>query len=536
VTAQRIYRFFPALVALSTFLVFLPALQNDWVNWDDTANFLDNPAYRGLGWAHLKWMWTTHLLRHYIPLSWMTLGLDYKIWGMNPWGYHLTNVLLHTANAVVFYLLAVAIFKITIPAEAGTGIPIGAMFAALIFAVHPLRVESVAWITERRDVLSGLFYLLAILAYVHGYQPGRTVRRKYYWLSLASFAVALLSKEIAVTLPALLLLLDIYPLRRLAPTRNLWIEKIPFFALSAALLIRMSFVANDEPLFDARTGLGWFPRVASPLYNLAFYLWKTLIPIRLSPLYPFTPQKIDPAAAPFEISVIVVLAITAAAVLLRRRWPALLTAWAAYILTLSPALGFVANGPRLANDRNTYLACLGWALLAGALMVLWWQRARARLPLVGIGALAVLTLAVLTQYQIPVWHDSDALWTQALLVEPSFIAYNNMAEVLVSRGDDLWAAENFRKAVAMRQDFSPAHLGLGGVLLRLHRLDEAVREFQAALNLGKDAAFAHNGLACALALQGKRDEAIRHFEQAIQLRPDYDDARRNLAQVLARSK
>ena len=358
-TAQRVYRFFPALVALSTFLVFLPALQNDWVNWDDTENFLSNPAYRGLGWAQLKWMWSTQMLRHYIPLSWMTLGLDYKIWGMNPWGYHLTNVLLHTANAVVFYLLAVAIFKITIPPKAGAEIPIGALFAALIFAIHPLRVESVAWITERRDALSGLFYLLAILAYIHAYQPGHPIRRKYYWLCLASFAVALLSKEIVVTLPALLLLLDIYPLRRLPLTRKIWVEKIPFVALSAVLLIRMSFVANDEPLFDARIGLGWFPHVATPLYNLAFYLWKTLIPVRLSPLYPFTPQKIDLASRPFEISVIVVLSITATAILLRRRWPALLTVWFAYILTLSPVLGFVANGPRLSSDRSTYLACLG---------------------------------------------------------------------------------------------------------------------------------------------------------------------------------
>ena len=170
-------------------------------------------------------------------------------------------------------------------------------------------------------------------------------------------------------------------------------------------------------------------------------------------------------------------------------------------------------------------------------MVLWWQQARTkRWLLAAMASLVAFTLAALTNQQIRVWHDSDALWTQALQVEPSFIAYNNMAEVLMSRGDDLWAAENFRKAIAMRPDFSPAHLGLGGALLRLHRLDEAAREYQTALDLGKNLAFAHNGLACALAWQGKRDEAIRHFEQAIQLRPDYADARRNLAQVLARKQ
>lgn len=543
-TAQRAYRFFPALVALTTFAAFLPALQNDWVNWDDTSNFLENPSYRGLGLAQLKWMWTTQLLRHYIPLSWMTLGLDYKLWGMNPFGYHLSNVLLHTANAVVFYMLAVAIFKITIPAEAQSAIPWGALFAALLFAVHPLRVESVVWITERRDVLSGLFYLLAILAYLYAYQPGRPVRRKYYWFCLLSFALALLSKEIVVTLPAILLFLDVYPLGRLPVSprrwmerqfRGVWLEKVPFAALSAALLVRMFFVANEEPVFDPRAGLGWFSRVAAPLYNLAFYLWKTVSPVRLSPLYPFTPHKLDPSAAPLEISAILVVSITAASILLRRRWPALAMAWVTYIVLLSPVIGFVANGPRLANDRNTYLACLGWALLAGAVVTLWWQKARLfRWLLAAAASLALITLAVLTDQQIRIWHDSDALWTQALTVEPSFTAYENMAEVLVSRGDDLWAADDFRKAIAMRPDFSPAYLGLGGALLRLHRPDEAAREYQAVLDLGKDPAYAHNGLACALALQGKRDQAIYHFEQAIQLRPDYADARRNLAQVLAK--
>lgn len=526
-TAQRVYRFFPAAVAVATFLVFLPALQNDWVNWDDAGNFLENPAYRGLGWAQLKWMWTTDLLRHYIPLSWMTLGLDYKLWAMNPIGYHLTNLLLHAANALIVYLLAVAIFKITLPAAAQSAIPIGALCAALLFSLHPLRVESVAWITERRDVLCGLFYLLAILSYVHAYTPGRPIRRKYYWLSLASFALALLSKEIAVTLPALLLLLDVYPLRR--QIRTIWLEKIPFFALAAALLFRMFFV-SDEAFLDAHDGSGWFVKAAASVFNLAFYLWKTLFPVGLSPIYATPPTTFDPTLA---ISVIVVLAITAAGILLWRKWPALLTVWLAYILLLSPVLGFVATGPRLPNDRNTYLACLGWALLAGAAVVLWWHRtgiARGILPV------TFLILAVLTEQQILVWRDSDSLWTQALRVEPSHTAYNNMAELLASRGDDLWAAEDFRKAIELKPDFSPAHIGLGGALLRLRRVDDAAREFQAALALGKEPAFAHNGLACALALQGKPDEAIFHFEQAIRLRPDYVDARRNLAQVLAKKK
>jgi tetratricopeptide (TPR) repeat protein len=546
VNAQRVYRFFPALVALLTFATFLPALQNDWVNWDDTDNFLQNPSYRGLGWTELKWMWTTQMLRHYIPLSWMTLGLDYKLWGMDPFGYHLTNVLLHTANAVVFYLLAIAIFKITIPAEARSRIPMGALFAALLFAVHPLRVESVAWITERRDVLSGLFYLLAILAYVHAYDPGRPIRRKYYWFCLASFVLALLSKEVTVTLPALLLLLDVYPLHRLPATplrwmerqvRGIWWEKVPFFALSLGMIIVVWHTSTHTELLDALAGWGRLPRIGAAFYNLAFYLGKTLAPVRLSPMYGFNPHTIDPTSAPFELSILVVLAITTTAILLRRKFPALLTVWLAYALTLSPVLGFFANGPTVTYDRNTYLACLGWALLAGAAVILWTESSRAGRWMIQVtAALAILSLAALTRQQIRIWHDSDALWTHALAVGPSFVAYTNMGEVLASRGDDLWAMEHFRKAIEMRPDFSPAHIGLGGCLLRVRRPAEAAVEFQTVLSLGKDQAFAHNGLACALAWEGKLDEAINHFQQAIQLRPDYVDARRNLAQVLARKR
>ncbi len=538
------YRLFPALVALLTLAAFLPALQNNWVNWDDTDNFLQNPAYRGLGWAELKWMWTTQLLRHYIPLSWMTLGLDYELWGMNPFGYHLTSVLLHTANAVVFYLLAITIFKITIPTEARSRTPMGALFAALLFAVHPLRVESVAWITERRDVLSGLFYLLAILAYVHAYHPGRPIRRKYYWLCLASFVLALLSKELTVTLPALLLLLDVYPLHRLPATprrwiepqvRGIWLEKVPFFALSLAMIIAVWHRSVKMELFDALAGLGGLARIGAAIYNLAFYLGKTLAPVRLSPMYGFNPHTIDPTSAPFELSVLVVLAITTTAILLRRKFPALLTVWLAYVVTLSPVVGLFANGPAVTYDRNTYLACLAWALLAGAAVILWQARSRAaRWMIPGAAALAILSFAVLTREQIRIWHDSDALWTHALAVGPSFVAYTNMGEVLASRGDDLWAMEHFRKAIEMRPDFSPAHIGLGGCLLRMRRPAEAAVEFQTVLNLGKDQAFAHNGLACALAWEGKLDEAINHFQQAIELRPDYVDARRNLAQVMAK--
>src|SRR2546430_9644221 len=232
----------PVLVALVTFAAFLPALHNQFVTWDDDKNFLENPHYRGLGWTHLRWMWTTHL-GHYIPLTWMTLGLDYLLWGMNPLGYHLTNLLLHAENAVVFFFVVRRILTLALlgASERGLALAVSAGFAALVFAIHPLRVESVAWATERRDVLSGLFYLLTILVYLLASERGAR-GRGWYWGAVALFACALLSKSMVVNLPVVLLILDVYPLRRLGgaigwwsePARRVYVEKIPFVLLAAA--------------------------------------------------------------------------------------------------------------------------------------------------------------------------------------------------------------------------------------------------------------------------------------------------------------
>src|SRR5881396_2679307 len=236
-------RLVSVLIAVVTFAAFLPTLQNQFVAWDDGKNLLNNYHYRGLGWTHLRWMWTTHL-GHYIPLTWMTFGLDYLLWGMNPVGYHLTNLLLHAANAAVFYLVARRILGLALPGPAqrgNVGLAASAAFAALLFAIHPLRVESVAWATERRDVLSGLFYLLALLVYLRAGEQGER-GRSGYWASVGLFVCALLSKSMAVSLPVVLLILDVYPLRRLGgargwwgePARRIYLEKIPFVLLALA--------------------------------------------------------------------------------------------------------------------------------------------------------------------------------------------------------------------------------------------------------------------------------------------------------------
>ena len=310
----------PAALALTTLIVFLPALNAGFVNWDDEVNFLVNPNYRGLGAVQLQWMFTNFLMGNYIPFTWMTFGLDYVVWGMNPAGYHLTNILLHAANAVLFYFIALHLLRLSTPWHLvdGSSAPIiGSAFATLLFAVHPLRAESVAWITERRDVLSGFFCLAAVLTYlqycgVPDRQAGRTRNAPgWYWASLGFFALALLSKSMAITLPAILLLLDAYPLRRLGgvgtgrrwlPSTSVVVEKLPFFLLSlvaaytslVALDLATQVASKSGAIpwnADATVEVSPIDRVAISAKALLFYLWKMAVPLGLSPFYQLPPPS-----------------------------------------------------------------------------------------------------------------------------------------------------------------------------------------------------------------------------------------------------
>src|SRR5213594_1373042 len=387
----------PVLIALVTFAAFLPTLQNQFVTWDDSKNFLENAHYRGLGWTHIRWMWTTHL-GHYIPLTWMTLGLDYLLWGMNPFGYHLTSLLLHTANAAVFFFVVRRILALALPSpsERGHALAVSAGVAALVFAIHPLRVESVAWVTERRDVLSGLFYLSTILMYLQACERGARGRGGY-WLSVAVFVCALLSKSMVVNLPVVLLILDVYPLRRLggsigwwsAPARRVYGEKIPFVLLAAAASAIAVMAQSSVHAAVSLAQLSALDRLAISAYGLGFYLWKMIVPLNLSPLYELRPP-VNPGATPFILSYGVILAISAIVLALRRRVPGLLAAWVVYVVVLLPVLGIVQSGPQIAADRYTYLAGLGWAILAGAGLLSCWQTSPAPLPIAGVAICVVV--------------------------------------------------------------------------------------------------------------------------------------------------
>jgi len=536
------------LVALITFTVFFPLVHNAFAaSWDDNANLIDNPDYRGFTWPHLKWMWTNHLTEHYVPLTWMTFGLDYVLWKVNPYGYHLTNVFLHAVNAGLFCLLALAILRLRFRGADRATLLIGAVAAALFFGLHPLRVESVAWVTERRDVLSGFFYILAVLAYLRRAREGASQRsqRIFYWTCFGLFVASVLSKEIAVTFPVVLLILDFYPLERLgnAPgrwfgpaVRGIWLEKIPFFIVALADSAMTFYVAVQNHLPESVARLGWLPRLAITVYGMAFYILKTVAPSGLSPLYPLNPYKTNPGGMPFLLSFSFVAIVTVAALALYRRDRWLLPTWLAYAVILLPVGGLIHNGNQIAADRYTYLSCLGWAVLAGAAAVLCWRWARtswirmAALMLVALGAFSAL--AWQTRQQLGFWRDSDSLWSRVVSIEPCAMAFTNQGVAFAQEGDFLGAEQAYRRAVAMDPAYAFAHYDLALVLIDQRKYDEGIQECRIAKQLKPDLVGAYDAIGSALRNQGKIEEAIAAYRLAVQVDPKYTPARKNLESTL----
>ena len=541
-------------VAVTTFVAFAPSLQNHFVDWDDPDNFITNPYYRGLGWTQLRWMWTTVLLGHYVPVTWMTLGLDYLTWGMNPAGYHFTNVLLHSANATLVYLVALRLLRAAIPVAMTVDLlawRLSAAFAALLFAVHPLRVESVAWVTERRDVLSGLFYLLALWAYLRDAEVAIDVsirRRLWYWVSLGCFLLALLSKAITVTLPIVLIVLDVYPLRRLGGdaggwwsprARRRWAEKVPFVLASAAVIPVALVAARSGANLVSMAVLGVSDRVAISLYGLVFCLWKTLLPLDLSPFYALK-TPIVPLSAPYLVSGIVVAVVTALAILVRRRWPALGVAWLVYVVTLVPVSGIFQNGPQISADRYSYLPSLPWAMVAGAGVQAGWRawrgpgRSRSiAFVTTGAAALVVTVLVALTWKQVAVWHDPERLWSHALAIAPSSEVHSHLGYVRRQQGRLDEAIEHYRTASSMRPGAADLQIYWGNALALQGMLGAAFDRYREALRLMPDSAVPHNHWGNALLGAGRPEEAIAHYREAVRIDPTNAEAQNSWGRALA---
>jgi protein O-mannosyl-transferase len=560
------------LLLVAVFVVFGQTAGHGFVNFDDDLYVYENRhVQEGLNVEAVRWAITTWHSCNWHPLTWLSHMLDCRFFGLTPGGHHLSSVLLHAVAAILLFLSLRRLTASFWPSA----------WVAAVFAIHPLRVESVAWVAERKDVLGGLFFTLTLWFYSrYAERPASWGR---YFLLVASFALGLAAKPMLVTLPFVLLLLDYWPLKRFEggqkgshadkadpswPAQRfvrLVVEKTPLFVLALASCAVTLAAQRDVMKPLDRMDFPW--RVANAAVAYVTYLGKMLYPAGLAVFYPL--PKEPPPAFQIVAAVTLLLAISMAVYAVRQKQPYLLLGWLWYLGTLAPVIGLVQVGSQALADRYTYLTQIGlyMALAWGAADVVRSWSCR-HWPLATLAALAITGMMVCAWQQTRHWRDSEALWTHALActsrnwiahnslgnamgdrgeedqaifhyrkaveIAPDYAsARNNLGRRLVSRGQFVEAVTHCQKAVDVNPDFAEAHSNLGSALAGLGKVDEAIDHYRKALNLRPDLAEAHNNFGNALAGQGKADEAIAHYCHALEFKPDFAEAHNNLGAALA---
>jgi hypothetical protein len=489
-----------AVLAL-TVLVFLPSLGNGFVSLDDHDYVEGNPGI-GLALGELAaWAFTTYRAYNYHPLTWLSLALDHAFWGLDPFGYHLTSVLLHAANGALVVVLAWLLIR-RARAAGEPGPPalrevLAAAAAGALFSIHPLRVESVTWISERKDVLFAFFYLLSLIAYVRfttAVTPGR--RAVLYAASLALFCLSALSKPMAVSLPAVLLLLDACPLRRIdgpRPVRrmlSLLPEKAPFVLVAVGLAVLTILAQGTSGQIRDIQELPIGERGVIALRAVFFYLGKTLWPAGLAPFYPILqPVTLTVMDA---VRIAAFLGITGLGIALWKRNRLPLTAWAFYIVTLIPVSGIVQVGGQAAADRYSYLPLLGPLVgvvaaiaAASARLSVAFPRVRPDRLLLAVLCAVLLLLGRTTAGQQAVWKDSVALWSREIEVFPYTVplGYSSRARAFALAGDHRRAAADYTTALMMDPLDGQTYAGRALSLLALGRQAQACADLEQAVRL-----------------------------------------------------
>jgi tetratricopeptide (TPR) repeat protein len=528
---------------LVTFAVWLPSLRNEFVMWDDGLAFLDNPNYRGLGPDNLRWMFTTFLAGHYQPLSWITLGFDYVLWGMNPLGYHLTNIVFHTLTAVMFGYCAAWIHEERRSGDvAAAGFSLGsAVFGSLVclaWSLHPLRVEAVSWVTERREVLCGFLSLLAIASHL---------RRSPRWVTAVFAVLATLAKATAVTIPVIVVLVDLVRERPadfpglVRTTARAVGRHAHLLVLAAAFSIVAILAQRDAKAIISYTDLLLSRRLALSLFGVAFCLQKTLMPAGLAPLHQgnvgmtweLHPHVWWSAAAGLG-AVVCALAIGWAR---RRHGLGILAFTLAFLAMVLPTGGLAQSGPQSVADRYTYQS--GWIATLAIGFVLAWAVGRVPVPRPAWiaafgGALAVL--GFLTVRQQATWRNTESLWKRQIEVYPaSPLGHNQLGFFYLGRRPpDLPLAEaHFRRAIALSPLYLEPKCSLAGIVISDGRVDEGIDLLVSALRIKSDHLPALYLLAKTLWDAGRRDDALVTLEQLTRADPANPEAYRQLAKAQA---
>jgi tetratricopeptide (TPR) repeat protein len=508
------------VLAVAVLAVYLQVLNFEFVLLDDPVYASGNKYVQaGLTLQNLKWSFAGFHDANWVPLTWLSLMLDTDIYGPRPGGYHATNVLLHVVNTLLLF----AVF-----AQA-TQNPVRSAFVAGLFALHPLHVESVAWIAERKDVLSTLFGLLSLLAYVHYANRGRAWRLAVSWIC---FVCSLMSKQTLVTLPFVFLLLDYWPLRRRA--LRLLVEKVPFLAVSAVFSVIAVFAqASEQEALASLAKYSLATRCLNALVVYVAYLRKTVAPYDLAVFYPHPGASLTWAAGLTAAAIL--LAVSLVSVVWIRKWPFLFVGWAWYLGTLVPTIGIVQIGGQQMADRYTYFPLIGLFLAIVWLIPALLPDGALLRRIVPGTAVAVLGLfAVATFVQIGYWRDSVTLYRRALACAPDDpFVLSSLGYALVLHHEVPEGLALLDAAVRTPPPSAKAHFGLAMAYQTIGRTDEAAKEYEAALALDDHDPEAHNNLAVILSGRREYEEAKRHLHRAIEVSPKYAQSYVNLGVLCA---
>ncbi len=546
------------IIMIITVVIYYPGLDGEFI-WDDLMYLENNPHIQKFSLENLKWMFTTLHLANWHPLTWISFALDYSWQGqLSPWGFHLTNIILHGLNSICLFFLTIMLIN---AAKYGVQtvsfypqnppILLGAFLTAILFSIHPQHIESVAWVSERKDVLSLFFFLLTLFFYIF---YSKKPNWHYFLAALCSFLLSLMSKPMVVTLPAILLLLDIYPLRRtplLQPQDSkaksiawywILIEKIPFFILTL-LSIKLTLFAQSGAMVSFEF-LTLFLRIINAIHSVFLYISKFLIPIALSPLY------IHPSYLIFDqdwlrISTLIagfLLTTGLSAYLWYKKKYYFLTTWLFYLITLSPVIGIIQAGIQSSADRYAYLPTIPFYILIGTgtayLYYKPWQHLRCIIKsLLAAGTFVIwLTLFNLSRDQLQIWQSSIGFWSYVVKVSPAnAIAHHNLAAHYFFDGKYQQALEHSQLGIRFGYLAKLEQSFLAESLMRLNRFDEALAAYQNALKFNAEVKLrkdcVHYNMGLMYAKKGQIAEARQAFGQVIAGSPEYANAQ-GLTQVL----
>lgn len=544
-TRNQLSKIVCLVLAVVTVLVYLPVLHNGFVNYDDPDYLVNNPHVNaGLTWSGILWAFRSTAASNWHPLTWISLMADCQLFGVNAAGTHLVNVLFHTANAVLLFLLLSRL----------TGALWRSAFVAALFAWHPLHVESVAWAAERKDVLSGFFWMLTLLAYA-GYvrrvtsdgcraagtvSPAPRATRhasRFYILSLLLFACGLMSKPMVVTLPFVLLLLDFWPLRRI--TNGEWrmanlvplvLEKIPFFVLTIASCV-ITRVAQNGAVWSIAPPPFSF-RLANALLAYVRYISKLFWPSDLALIYPY--RHYLPIGVVIAAALLLGLC-SLLALMLARRFPYLLVGWFWYLGMLVPVIGLVQVGIQSMADRYMYLPSIGLFIVVawGVNDFLNARPQKAKIAAVA-GGLALAGCLAVTSVQLTYWRNSLTLFLHTVEVTTdNYAAEDCLGNVLEMIGKKDTAEKLFVESVRVEPDYPMGQYHLGMILLEQGRVDEASNHLAAAARLAPQNAVMQFDFGLYLSQHGNSAEAAKYFKAALAARPDFPKAKKELARLLA---